>query len=102
MGALKGRDIKHICSIPFCRNTDTKLLTRSGEFGVGDKIYICKACAAELYGLYNGVNYSSHGCPAGDKGVAGVDGIPDNDNTQAQAVKATTTKSSTKKPQRKR
>lgn len=100
MGALKGRDIKHICSIPFCKNTDTKLLTRSGEFGVGDKIYICKACATELYTLYNGVDYISHGCPAGDKGDEGVDGIPD--NTQAQTVKATTTKSSAKKPQRKR
>lgn len=54
MGALKGREVKRICSIPHCRSVDTLILTRAADYGAHNNIYICKDCAAELWALYHG------------------------------------------------
>lgn len=49
---LRGRRVRHICSVPFCSNKDTMIFSRSADIGHGQHIYICAECAKDMAALY--------------------------------------------------
>ncbi len=52
MRPVMGYKITHVCSIPFCTNKSTMIMTRSADVGFGQKVYICAECAKEMAALY--------------------------------------------------
>lgn len=52
MRPVVGHKITHVCSIPFCTNKNTMIMTRSSDVGFGQKVYICSDCAKEMAALY--------------------------------------------------
>lgn len=58
MAELKAINVKQKCSVPYCTNTDTKLISRANEFGTINRVYLCKDCANEIWAIYRNSKYS--------------------------------------------
>lgn len=76
MKPINGFKIRHICSIPFCRNRDTTIFSRSSDIGFGQKVYICADCAKDMAAYYK----------SEAKKNAGKDGKSDDNGSNSQGA----------------